>query len=576
MTPNRLLALYHRIAPARQAIDLLRDFTLDLAVRGSLVAQDPTDEPASELLKRVVFEKARRENEGTFQEPRSSFPIDRRELPFCPPTHWSWTRLIDIARPSYGFAFKSSHFNSGNRGMPLIRIRDISRSDTEAYFQGDYDPAYVVHAGDYLVGMDGDFKLRRWGGKDALLNQRVMRINGWSCGINPEFVKLPLQMVLDHLHGSTSLTTVKHLSAKQVNGIEIPLPPLAEQDRIVAKVDDLMTLCHRLQKVQTRRERTRNRLTKASLVRLSAPDPNAATFSAHVRFAVDSLPALTARSDQLQHLRDAILDLAVHGKLVEQDPADEPASALQQQVASGKEALKRTTRDARIKPAPDPRKDDFPVPLPPSWGVQSFENLFLFIDYRGRTPPKTITGVPLITAKNVRSGTIKREPREFVHETTFKTWMTRGLPKTGDLFFTTEAPLGNVCVNNIEEPFALAQRVICLRAYGQVNTRYFMFAIMSDVVQNIVREHSTGLTAKGIKAAKLKPLPLPIPPLEEQHRIVAKVDQLMAICDRLEQSLRDADSARSRLLEAILYEALGTTPEKNAVTFGLPKRSRLG
>ena len=92
--------------------------------------------------------------------------------------------------------------------MPLIRIRDISNTDAEAYFEGDYDPAYLVTAGDYLVGMDGDFNLRRWRGIDGLLNQRVMRINGWRCGIDPEFVKLPLQFMLDHLHGQTSLTTV--------------------------------------------------------------------------------------------------------------------------------------------------------------------------------------------------------------------------------------------------------------------------------------------------------------------------------------------------------------------------------
>jgi len=118
--------------------------------------------------------------------------IDRSKLPFIPPAHWVWARLVDIARVSYGFAFPSSKFNTDKRGMPLIRIRDISRTETEAYFEGDFDPTYVVHPGDYLVGMDGDFNLRRWAGEDGLLNQRVMRINEWRCGINPEFVKLPL------------------------------------------------------------------------------------------------------------------------------------------------------------------------------------------------------------------------------------------------------------------------------------------------------------------------------------------------------------------------------------------------
>ncbi|MFN3591101.1 MAG: restriction endonuclease subunit S, partial [Thermaurantiacus sp.] len=261
MNAERLLALYERVADAPDAIARLKRFVLDLAVRGRLVPQDPNDEPASELLKRIAAEKARLVKAGEFREPRSAVLIKRDELPFTPPPCWGWAKLTEIAQPSYGFAFPSSHFNGDRRGMPLIRIRDISRTETEAHFDGPYDMAYLVRAGDYLVGMDGDFNLRRWNGPDGLLNQRVMRINGWRCGIDPEFVRLPLQMVLDHLHGDTSLTTVKHLSAKQVNGIEIPLPPLAGQRRIVAKVEELMAVLDGLEAARQAREATRDRFT---------------------------------------------------------------------------------------------------------------------------------------------------------------------------------------------------------------------------------------------------------------------------------------------------------------------------
>ena len=233
-------------------------------------------------------------------------------------------------------------------------------------------------------------------------------------------------------------------------------------------------------------------------------------------------------------------------------------------MAIAKIERKKRTGDARMKVAPDPKSDELEMPLPSGWAVQSFENLFLFIDYRGNTPPKTDQGIPLITAKNIRMGHLNREPREYISQATFETWMTRGFPAIGDLLFTTEAPLANICLNEIEEPFALAQRAICFQPYAKIDTKFLMFALMSDVMQSLIDKHATGMTARGIKAAKLKPLTIPLPSLAEQHRIVAKVDELMALCDRLEVALTAADTTRQRLLEALLQEAL--TPASTPIT----------
>ena len=132
MNVERLLDLYDRVADGPDAIARLRRFVLDLAVRGKLVERDPGDEPASELLQRISTEKARLVKLGEIGEPRNAVEINRDDLPFIPASHWAWCRLIDLARPSYGFAFKSDQFNDKKRGLPLIRIRDISKSDTEA------------------------------------------------------------------------------------------------------------------------------------------------------------------------------------------------------------------------------------------------------------------------------------------------------------------------------------------------------------------------------------------------------------------------------------------------------------
>jgi type I restriction enzyme S subunit len=265
MNAERLLQHFERICEVPDAIPCLRRFIFDLAVRGKLVEQDPNDEPASELLKRISEDILIRTSCGSFSPPKNHIEIAKGALPLVVPASWEWGRLIEVADVSYGFAFESVRFNDTRVGMPLIRIRDICSSNTQAYFDGDFNTFYIVHQGDYLVGMDGDFNVSRWKGPDALLNQRVMRVKNWRHGLNPEFLALPLQVILNFLHADTSQTTVKHLSAKQVNGIYLPLPPLAEQHRIVAKVDELMALCDQLEAQLTTAEADSRRLLEAML-----------------------------------------------------------------------------------------------------------------------------------------------------------------------------------------------------------------------------------------------------------------------------------------------------------------------
>jgi type I restriction enzyme S subunit len=360
-----------------------------------------------------------------------------------------------------------------------------------------------------------------------------------------------------------------------------PLPPLPEQQRIVDRIDQLMSRCDALEKLRKEREEKRLAVHPAAIKQLLDSDPsfprrresssseelgprlrggdekgrevNGVSVSAW-DFIQRHFGELHTVKENVAELRKAILQLAVMGRLVEQDPNEPPASELLKEIDAEKQRLVKAGTIKKPKPLPPIKPAEVPYQLPQGWEWVRLGELASFIDYRGRTPKKVDHGVPLITAKNIRFGYIDREPREFVTSEEYDLWMTRGFPKLGDLLFTTEAPLGNIAVVDIDEPFALAQRAICFGLYIQGMSTYLKWLIMSPPSQKLLSDNATGMTAKGIKAARLKELLFPVPPLPEQHRIVARIDQLMALCDTLDQQIDAATGKQAELLDAVMAQ----------------------
>ena len=150
---------------------------------------------------------------------------------------WDKVRLGDVIKILSGFAFDSKRFNE-NKGLPLIRIRDIKRSYTETFFDGEFDDKYIIKQGDVLIGMDGEFNIAEWKGINSLLNQRVCKIDSYDeIKIEKRYLLHFLPIQLKFIEDKASFVTVKHLSVKDINEIEIPLPPLPIQKRIAQILD---------------------------------------------------------------------------------------------------------------------------------------------------------------------------------------------------------------------------------------------------------------------------------------------------------------------------------------------------
>ena len=191
------------------------------------------------------------------------------------------------------------------------------------------------------------------------------------------------------------------INKRQLALFQFPLPPLAEQHRIVAKVDELMALCDRLEVARAEREATRDRLATASLARLNAPDPDPDTFRNHAAFAFENLVPLTTRLDQIKALRQTILNLAVRGKLVEQDPKDEPTGEALERIRIEREGLVQRKIIRRERPLAKIGTDEPPFEIPLQWRWKRIGEVALFTQYG--TSTKSIPseqGVPVLTMGN--------------------------------------------------------------------------------------------------------------------------------------------------------------------------------
>lgn len=244
-----------------------------------------------------------------------------------------------------------------------------------------------------------------------------------------------------------------------------------------------------------------------------------------------------------EDLRKAALQAAIQGKLTEQLPSDRDAEDLYQAIQKEKQALIKAGKLKKEKPLPEISEDEIPFDIPESWKWVRLNEIYNFIDYRGKTPKKTGAGVFLVTASNVRKGYLDFTRKEYISDSEYKTRQSRGITHKGDILFTTEAPMGNAAICDIEV-CSCGQRTITFQQYGKTSLQNQVYVdfILSPYFQEQLLGQCTGTTAKGIKAEKLKSFLIPLPPLSEQQRIVAKVDELMA-------KIKEAEKTEKQLVE---------------------------
>jgi len=573
MNAERLLAHYHEIADAPDAIGRLRRFILDLAVRGKLVPQDPKDEPTSELLKRIAKEKAR----AGFKHVVS--PLGGAEIPFDLPIGWSWSRIGEVcAKTGSGSTPRGGKEVYKDSGVPFLRSQNIYNDGLRLN-----DVAYIDQQTHSRMSgtkvLPGDLLLNITGGsigrccripddfKEGNVSQHVAIIRTSVSGTEDFLHRLILSpyfqaFIIDEQTGAGR----GGLPKNRMDQIAVALPPLAEQQRIVAKIDELMALCDRLEAARAAREAKRDRLSAASLARLSAPDPE--TFKADVRFTLDVLPALTTRPDQTKQFRQTILNLAVRGKLVPQDSNDESASELLKRIAVERAELVKKKEVRREDPLDPIQSAEMPFDVPSRWVWSRIGEAVLFTQYgTSQKSNPSEEGVPVLTMGNVQDGLVVWSNEKRIPETSedlpalylrkFDVLYNR--TNSAELVGKTGIYLGDDGVRTF------ASYLIRLRpSLLSSNPRFLNMAMNTPEfretqIMPLIKKQTGQANVNG---TALKNMLIPLPPLAEQHRIVAKVDALMALCDGLEASLTATAATRLRLLDALLAEALAPDDER--------------
>ena len=553
MKPTQLLDHFDRISEAPDAIPRLRRFILDLAVRGKLVEQDLRDEPASELLKRIQAEKARLMKIGQIKNEDELPPVNEDELPFEVPSNWSATRLAVVAE---SLDYMRVPINGTEREQ---RIAGKDPSELFPYYgatqqQGWIDD-YIFDEELVLLGEDGVPFFDDLRPKAYLISGKTW-VNNHAHVFRCIMVSHPF--VVHYLNtfnyaGRVAGATRGKLNKSRAVDIPIIIPPLAEQQRIVAKVGELMALCDRLEAAQTERESRRDRLAGASLNRLNHPADGPSVFQEHARFYFNHLPRLTTSPEHIQQLRQTILNLAVRGELVPQDPNDEAASQQLKRIHVDKSRLIKEGTIRRQEAVDQIRDEDIPFCVPKNWQWSRLGEVLFSSFYGPRfgADEYSTKGIPTIRTTDMTDDgriVLRDPPKVTVPEKRLNDFKC----EKGDLLVTRTGSIGIMAVFTGDYAAIPSAYLIRLRFMTGTWVDYIHLVLRSPYGQAALGLNTTKVAQPNINAKNLAAIMVPLPPLAEQQRIVAKVDELMALCDRLEAQLTTTQTESRRLLEAVL------------------------
>ena len=546
----------------------LRQKILDLAIHGKLVKQDPADEPASVMLEKIRAEKEAKIAAGEIKRNKNDSYIfkytgtsgenktdnnpeglehnrhyekfaDGRlkdiedEIPFAVPEGWAWCKTKQLYNIRSAIRIHQTDWQ--NEGIPFFRGRELIELCktgkvhpeifiSESLYEENKEKGGVPQKNDLLVSAVGTLGFvhivegsKKFYYKDAYILCFENHFN-----LNPKYTKFVIESNYTQkvIYNGSKGTTVEQLTIENAKDLWFPFPPVKEQHRIVTAIEAIFTQIDLLEQ---------NKVDLQTAVKQA---------------------------------KSKILDLAIHGKLVPQDPADEPAFVMLERLRAEKEAkiaageMKRGKNDSYIyKNSTDNCyyqkytdgceeniSDEIPFDVPDGWTWCRLPEVCRkpITDGTHNSPSNSASGDFLyITAKNIKNLEICLDDATYISKEIHESIYSRCSPELNDILLTKDGTIGEVAVNNLNYPFSMLSSVALIKPSNEILSWFLAYILISDLLQNKMKKDAKGSALKRIILAQINDFLIPLPPLAEQQRIVTKIEELFAQLDFIMTALVD-------------------------------------
>lgn len=543
-------------------ISKLRELILELAVRGKLVPQDANDESASVFLEKIAVERDNLIEKGEIKKTKVLPEIIENETFFELPNGWIWSKIGTYAYVFAGTSFKSEDFNKES-GTKVIKITNVGVGnflETQDYlpdkFSEDFE-SYLVKQEDLVLALTRPYISS--GLKvcacpqsyhNSLLNQRVAAIRHI---IKSDYLYFYFRnpLVLSHYKTKFSGSGLQpNLKMADILNLPIAVPPLAEQQRIVAKVDELMLLCDQLEQQTEASIEAHATLVEVLLATLTN-SADAEELAQNWTRISEHFDSLFTTEKSIDALKQTVLQLAVMGKLVPQNPEDEPASVLLEKITEEKEQLIKAKQFQKTSKLNLKKK----ISIPNDWiSVQVGELCPSIVPNRDK--PKTFTGdIPWVTlpAFPTDSWELDTEKVELgLTEEEVRLYSARLIP-VNSVLMSCVGRFGLTAINRV--PVSSNQQIHAFIVLEGLLPEFLCMVIKTST--KTLEDNSSSTTVSYLNKSKCESIQFGLPPLAEQQRIVTKVDELMAICDQLKEKLQQSQETQVQLTDALIDRALG-------------------